>query len=406
MGEVGVGMPPDPSRPIGEDRLPEIEHIVVVMMENHSFDNMVGMLGHGDGFTLDSQGMPTNSNPDGHGGQLRAFHMPTPCQFSGKPSQAWTASHEQFDGGTNQGFVTSPSGPVAMGYWTPTDMPFTNSLAKTFPLADRWFCSVLGQTYPNRRYLLAGTSLGQINDTLDFSLPPKGTILDQFRKHNISWKNYVSKVPASIYVWPGLLGAPWLKGHTPGLNFFFRDVKNGTLPSFSLVDPNFGFNSEENPQDIQYGDMFLARVVNAVMAGPKWMSTLLVWTFDEHGGYYDHVVPPAAPAPDHVKPLLQKGDVKAGFDRFGFRVPAGVVSPYAKPGYVSHTVYDHTSILKLIERKWNLPSLTKRDAAALDPLDMVDFSAPAAFRTPPHLSAPADAKLESGCLTTGPGTIP
>ncbi|MDA8039565.1 MAG: hypothetical protein M0Z69_10485, partial [Actinomycetota bacterium] len=362
------------------------------MMENHSFDNLLGVLGHGDGLTLDADGRPTNSNPDGHGGRLRAFHMPTPCQFDGKPSQAWNASHAQFDHGTNQGFVTSASGPVAMGYWTPRDMPLTSSLARTFPLADRWFCSVLGQTFPNRRYLLAGTSLGQINDTLagaDFSLPPNGTILDQFRRHGISWKNYVSKAPASIYVWPGLLEDSWVGRHTPGISQFYADAKAGTLPAFSLVDPDFSKSSEENPQDIQYGDVFLSSIVNAAMHGPKWMSTLLIWSYDEHGGYYDHVVPPRAVAPDDVPPRLERGDVHAGFAQLGFRVPAGVVSPYAKPNHVSSTVYDHTSVLKLIETKWNLPSLTRRDAAAHDILDLVDFSAPPAFRRPPQLAKPA-----------------
>ena len=404
-----VGEPPDPSRPIGEDQLGEVEHIIVVMMENHSFDNLLGVLGHGDGLTLDADGRPTNSNPDGHGGRLRAFHMPTPCQFDGKPSQAWNASHAQFDHGTNQGFVTSASGPVAMGYWTPRDMPLTSSLARTFPLADRWFCSVLGQTFPNRRYLLAGTSLGQINDTLagaDFSLPPNGTILDQFRRHGISWKNYVSKAPASIYVWPGLLEDSWVGRHTPGISQFYADAKAGTLPAFSLVDPDFSKSSEENPQDIQYGDVFLSSIVNAAMHGPKWMSTLLIWSYDEHGGYYDHVVPPRAVAPDDVPPRLERGDVHAGFAQLGFRVPAGVVSPYAKPNHVSSTVYDHTSVLKLIETKWNLPSLTRRDAAAHDILDLVDFSAPPAFRRLPQLAKPAAPCLRSSCLTIGPGTVP
>jgi phospholipase C len=406
-GDIKVGLPPDPSRPIGEDTLPQIEHIVVVMMENHSFDNILGVSGHGDGFTLDPEGKPTNSNPNGKGGRVTAFHMPTPCQFKGKPSQAWTASHEQLDKGTNQGFVTSPSGPVAMGYWTPTDMPFTNSLAKTFPLADRWFCSLLGQTYPNRRYLIAGTSLGQINDTLSFTLPPNGTILHQFHKHGISWNNYVSKAPASIYTWPGLLSLKWVVKHTPSIDEFYSHAAAGTLPSFSLVDPNFNMSSEENPQDIQYGDVFLSKVVNAVMKGPKWKSTLLIWTYDEHGGYYDHVVPPPAPKPDDVKPILEKGDVRGAFNQYGFRVPAGVVSPYAKPGgYVSSTVYDHTSVMKLVETKWNLPSLTKRDAAAVSPLDMVDFDSPPAFLTPPHLSAPADPALRAICLKMGPGKIP
>jgi phospholipase C len=120
-----------------------VDHIVVVMLENHSFDNILGTLGRGDGLPLGSAGVPKATNPDGHGGLVRSFPMPTVCQIEGKPSQAWNASHTQYSNGTNQGFVISDSGPVAMGYWTDTDMPFTNGLARTFPLADRYFSSVL-----------------------------------------------------------------------------------------------------------------------------------------------------------------------------------------------------------------------------------------------------------------------
>ena len=133
---AGVGRRPYPWSPEGTDHLPQIDHIVCVMMENHSFDNILGVLGRGDGFTM-KDGKPTNSNPNKKGAQLTAFHMPTPCQTT-SPSQAWNASHEQYDKGTNQGFVTSPSGPVAMGYWKRQDLPFTYSLASTFPIADQW----------------------------------------------------------------------------------------------------------------------------------------------------------------------------------------------------------------------------------------------------------------------------
>ena len=151
----------------------------------------------------------------------------------------------------------------------------------------------------------------------------------------------------------------------------------------SIVDPDFRANSEENPQDIRAGQAFAARVINAAMQGADWMGTLLVWCYDEHGGYYDHVPPPAAPEPDG-KPPDVGGPWR--FDRYGFRVPAVVVSPYARPDYVSHVVRDHTSVLKLIERKWNLPPMTARDAAADDLLDMVDFASPPAFAVPPNLS--------------------
>ncbi len=400
-----VGVPPDPTVPVGTDRLHQIDHIVVVMMENHSFDNLLGVLGRGDGLPRGANGQPSATNPDGKGHLIRSFPMPTPCQLHGKPSQSWNASHAQYDGGRLQGFVTSDSGPVAMGYWTPPAMPFTASLAATYPLADRWFGSVLAQTYPNRRYLLAGTSLGLIDDTLPAGLPPNGTVLDACNRHGITWRNYYSSLPtAGVFL--TLLGQPAITTGLAPIARFYEDAAAGSLPGFSIVDPDFGSQSEEDPQDIQYGDAFLAKVVGAVTSGPAWAKTLLVWCYDEHGGYYDHVPPPAAVPPDDVAPALGPGDVPGGFDRLSFRVPAGVVSPYGRPGHVSSTVYDHTSVLRLVETKWNLPALTRRDAAANDLLDLVDLAGTPHFLRPPVLHAAADPALEASCLATGAGTIP
>jgi phospholipase C len=195
---------------------------------------------------------------------------------------------------------------------------------------------------------------------------------------------------------------------------FFADADNGTLPSFSIVDPDFGASSEENPQDIRNGESFAAEVINRVMHGKGWKDTLLIWVYDEHGGYYDHVDPPPALPPDDVEgrnllmtlpgwlqaglrlllkgPLAQLKQADTGprrYDRYGFRVPAVIVSPYAKPGHVCRQVLDHTSVLKLIEQKWNLPPLTNRDAAAASPLDALDLTSPPAFLTPPTLPASA-----------------
>jgi phospholipase C len=125
------------------------------------------------------------------------------------------------------------------------------------------------------------------------------------------------------------------------------------------------------------------------MHGKGWAGTLLVWLYDEGGGYYDHVPPPPAIEPDDVRAALVLDRGPDTYDRLGFRVPAVVVSPYSRPGYVSHAVHDHTSILKLVETKWNLPSLTGRDLAADDLLDSLDFSRPPAFLDPPSLPEPA-----------------
>ena len=157
---------------------------------------------------------------------------------------------------------------------------------------------------------------------------------------------------------------------------------------------------------MQFGDQFMGKVVNAVMSSPNWPPTMLIWTYDEHGGYYDHVPPPPAVPPDDIPPALKPGDPPGGFDRYGFRVPSGVVSPYAKKNFVSHTVYDHTSILKTVEEKWNLPALTRRDANANSLFDMLDLQKKPAFLKPPKLPAAANPMAKAGCLSTGAGMIP
>ncbi|HET6875816.1 MAG TPA: alkaline phosphatase family protein [Acidimicrobiales bacterium] len=448
---------PDSSLPTGTDRVPQIRHVVVLMMENHSFDNYLGTLGRGDGLPD-----PPPANHTASGRAVTPFGLSSPKQPEGVPSQSWEATHLQYAGGTNAGFVeaieklTPDADPtLAMGHWTEDDLPFYAGLARTFPLADRWFSSCLGPTFPNRRFLMAGTANGLINDEIAgvIDYPPNGTIMDLLNRHGIMWANY-HHVPHRRLYGRGIggLGAlhlsrrarlvsrhflPNLVGQVRGrlqcttnlyalgffrtirhlrpIDRFFQEAADGTLPPVSIVDPDFKSCSEENPQDIRAGEGFAAAVINAVMAGPGWAHTLLIWLYDEHGGYYDHVPPPPAVEPDEVLPhgLSERSgalkwlwrhtipqrrvrqsptDAPHGrYDRYGFRVPAVVVSPYARPDFVSSTVYDHTSVMKLIEEKWNLPSLTRRDAAATAPWEMVDLDGPPAFLEPPPLPAPAQA---------------
>jgi phospholipase C len=461
-GAAPDGPVPRPEAAAGTDQLPQIEHIVVLMMENHSYDNYLGMLrDRGDGLPLRPDGEPA---PPVH-------HLARTTQGTLVPSQGWHATHQQWSQGRNDGFVSSAQEVLAqarrdgrtdeladaaepasaLGYWTGDDLPFYYGLARTFPLADHWFSSCLGPTFPNRRFLIAGTAHGLIDDSpydlLDY--PRGGTIFDLLTRHGISWANYhpvaVDNSRAARYLlhrrkmtrryWLSLrsLGsspgsvqkdlqftadvfpvrAGRLLEHMRGTDEFFAAADSGTLPAVSIVDPDFTEYSEENPQDIRKGESFAAEVINRVMHGPGWGRTLLIWLYDEHGGYYDHVPPPAAIPPDDVpgrslvgthgrlQALLQplaprlvrgKESETAGprrYDRYGFRVPAVIVSPYARPDHVVSTVFDHTSILRLIEDKWNLPSLTRRDAAANSPLEALDLAGPPAFGTPPSLPAPA-----------------
>jgi phospholipase C len=399
------GSRPNPTLPEGTDMLPKIEHIIIVMMENQSFDNHLGTLGRADGFKLDPSGRPIDANPMKDGQLLRAFRMPSTCQLNGAPGQNWIASHTSFDNGRNDGFVKA-SGPVAMGYWTGDDIPFYHGLANTFPVCDRYFCSTLAQTYPNRRFLIAGTASGVVTtntDNLNKFPPANGTILDRLSTHGISWHDYATDLPGVDVI---LGNAAKFPKNITTIDKFYKDAASGSLPSVSFVDPRFGGNaanpdeSEEDPDDVAYGENFVSRVVNAAMHGPNWKSTVLIWTYDEHGGYYDHVPPPAAVKPDNIPPGADKPGITGAYDRYGFRVPTVVVSPFARPNYVSHQVHDHTSILKLIETKWNLGALTYRDANADDMLDSLDLVGPPAYIEPPTL--PASGKLAT-CQPGSPG---
>ena len=436
LGRTAMRLPdsrPDAALPTGTDTIPEIEHVVILMLENHSYDNFLGMLGRGphrakgqrprgDGYTLGSDGVPTASNPSASGALQRAFHMPTTCQLHAKPSQEWAQSHIQYDGGSCQGFVKSNSGPVAMGYWDQRDLPFTYDLASAFPVGDRYFCSLLGQTDPNRRFLLAATSLGMTDDIggsignlipdANLVLPPAGTICERLDAAGVSWIDYYTSFPtgATVELYP-ILDAVESLSHTKPIANFFTDAAAGALPSVSLLDPNYSTQSQENPQNIVLGEAILEKVVRALGASPKWLQTLLILVYDEHGGYYDHVPPPAALAPDGVPPLVQPGQSSYdGFRRYGFRVPSVLVGPYCKRDYVSHVVYDHTSILAFLERKWNLPAMTFRDANANDLTDFIDLGALAAGRPTfpelPPLAPSGDTPQTELCAKTGPGTIP
>ncbi len=440
---AGPGTLPFPDLAAGTASFPEITNIVAVMMENHTYDSILGMLpvaaynGVPAGFTLDGDGKPTNSNAWPYSKKnptyppapykdaiLSAFPMTTACQLSqpdhgtAYPWNTWEAGETSYAGGKMDGFVKSQSGPVSMGYYDSTMLPFVYSLASTFPVATRFFSSVMAQTYPNRRFFMAGTSMGQISDVLVPaglpSKPPNGTIFEALNKYGITWKNYYSDTPSTdIWLYLAEDGVTNSSNQVK-INEFMTDCADGTLPQYSMVDPNFGDSSEEDPQDVQNGDYYLSQVINAVLSSPQWPGTLLVWTYDEGGGYYDHVPPPKAVKPDDVKPLPHAPGVKqpggTPFNRYGFRVPSGIVSPYAIPGYVSNVTHDFTSILKLIETKWNLPALTYRDAQADNLLDSVDLTSPPAFLTPPTLAAAIDpgdpAASDAACAAIEPIPIP
>jgi phospholipase C len=384
---------PFPHLPAGTPSMPEIKHIVVLIMENHSFDNLLGMVPYQvpgragvDGLTR-RKGKFTNFNRDANGHKVFAQRADSPCQLHGHPGQNWNASHESYDGGRNDGFVRA-SGPIAMRFWDKHDLPFTYSLVEHFPIGERFFCSTLCQTYPNRRFFFAGTASGTISTTGAGLLPTaaNGTIFDRLDEHKIGWRIYDQEI-ASPLILPNFRNNKAQIARALKFEQFHTDAAAGKLPAFTFLDPNYETTSEENPQDIQVGERFVADVVRTLMRAPTWKNTALFITYDEHGGYYDHVPPPRAIKPDNIKPLTNPGDAHGGYDRYGFRVPLVVVSPWARANYVSRVTQDLTSITAFIERKWNLPAMTFRDANADPMTDYFDFTGTPAFAKPPRLAA-------------------
>ena len=390
------------------------------MMENHSFDNLLGDLGRQrtdvDALHFDVSGAPTNSNPGAGGapGTVTAFPFANTSQTK-RVTQSWAATHEQVNRGAMDGFVRSSNGArEPMGYYPPEVLPFAYSLASQFTIGDRWFCSMPGPTYPNRRFLLAGTAYGATITAFETLLdppPPHGTIFDVLSAHNINWCDYFSDLPMTSVI-PSII-LKHARHHAP-IAKFFHDCEAGTLPAVSFVDPRIGILSdigaplkslpgivqdalrvlgadfedtdpaetEEDPQDMYWGEAWAATLIQRVLDSKTWQRTLLIYIYDEHGGYYDHVPPPPAIAPDAIPPKLQPGDPPGAYNVYGPRVPAIVVSPYSRAGGVTSVVHDHASVLATIQAKWNLPALTDRDANANTIMDFLDLATPQLERDP------------------------
>jgi phospholipase C len=419
---------PDPSRPAGEptSALP-FDHVVIVMQENHSFDSYLGMLARrgqplADGFTFDATGAPINSNPY-QGGYATVQRVPSDCTLNGSGSQSWNDTHRQVNGGRMDGFAAT--GVDSLAYWDQPDLPFYYSLAKTFCLANRWFASAPCQTYPNRRFLQAGTAFGLVStDTSSVTqYPPNGTIWDRLSSLGISWADYYTQVPTAAIIFGTVTKYP--QNMLP-IARFYADCAAGTLPAVSMVDSAIGavgvlagmaglsnlpgapngaqpssMDQDEENGNVSEGENFVSHVVNAVLQSPLWPRILLVWLYDEHGGNYDHVPPPAAIAPDSIPPRLRRGEAPGGYDVYGPRVPAVVVSGHARPRAVTDVVHDHTSILATIEAKWNVPALTHRDANAATLADFL-VAGPPSFPEPPTLSAPSNEVQTQQACDPGP----
>jgi len=351
------------------------EHVVVVMMENRSFDHFLGWMPGANGkqaglIYSDTKGLPHPTHslaPDYQG-----------CGFL-DPGHSYNDGRVQYNNGAADGWLLdgsdeSTSNPkqandvYAAGYYGQDDLAFLGKAAPAFTTCDNYFAGIMAETYPNRFYMHAAQTDRIKNDNTQTSTLP--TIWSRLEEKGLSARYYFSDLPF-LALW----GTRYANISKP-FSQFLADAQAGTLPNYAFIDPRFededtGTSSDDHPHaDIRAGEAFLNQIYDALRASPNWSKTVFVITYDEWGGFFDHVAPPLAPIPSAS---ATAGD-KDG--RLGFRVPCVVISPFARRSFVAHGQYDHTSILKMIEWRFGLPPLTVRDQTANNLAEVLDFSAP------------------------------
>jgi phospholipase C len=369
-----------------------IEHVVVVMMENRSFDHILGWLPGADGKQAGLQYLSSSGVAHSTYGLAPDFRgCPHP-----DPDHSYNGGRTEYDDGKMDGFLRAGSNDVySIGYYVEEDLPFFSALARNYTVLDRCFSSILAPTFPNRLFLHSANT-DRLTNSVDFTSLP--TIWDRLAESGVSGTYYFSNVPILAF-W----GLKYL-GISAPYEQFLTDASHGTLPSVSFVDPKFTLldldtaNDDHPHSNVKRGDSFLAQIFQALATGPDWPSTVLIITYDEWGGFFEHVPPPRAarPAGD------PDADVVDGKVLLGFRVPAMVVSPFSlgNPGQprVQHSIFDHTSILKLLEWRWGLQPLTARDAST----DVGNLALALNFSNPnptaPKLPSPAPPPPPHPCL--------
>lgn len=326
-----------------ESKMP-IDHVIISCQENRTFDTYFGFYPRAGRF-----GVPKGySQPDGSGGRVKPFHSTSYCTHD--ISHSWQSIHSEWDQGRMDGFYTTDGQP-AMAYYDAQDLPYYYALADNFTLCGNYFCSLLGPTLPNRLYLWSGTSGGNTTNNLVPGTLDWPTIVDLLDAHGITWKCYNVGVGSGagsapdptdgIFFNPLAYFKKWAKD--PRLFYqeadYYADLAAGTLPQVSWIITE-SFYSEHPPANIQWGQKKMSELISGLMQSSSWMRSAFFLTYDEGGGYFEHVAPPKLDA---------YGE--------GFRVPTVVVSPWAKRGYIAPQRYEHGSILRFIERRFDLPTL-------------------------------------------------
>ena len=422
--------------------LNSINHIILFMQENRSFDSYFGQINlyraeQNPPLPQEVDTWGPNKTPAGvatagfdpvtgkPGPSIDAFHMGSVCSENLTPS--WNETHRSWNleqpGSTTSfpmdGFAfvqghfafdeaqaglpgfTDFTGRRAMGFYDETDLPFYYFMATNFAMSDKFFSPVPTRTTPNRMYWMAATSQGWI-------VPPTQqltakTIFELMDNAHISWKIYEGgkNTYFSFFVYSKTHSA-----NVVPLSQYFTDVQNGTLPQVAYIETGVEDTNGSTPSsvdehptgNIQVGAQFSEKLITALMNSPSWKDSVFIQTYDEGGGVYDHVPPIPVPNPDGIPPNLNIGQTvhtPGDFTFSGFRVPMFLVSPFAKKNFVSHTPMDYTAVLKLVETRFSLPNLTARDASMPDMTEFFDFStATGPWATPP---TPPQQKLNKPC---------
>jgi len=410
---------------VASNGLQTLKHIIFFMQENRSFDNYFGQLGAykaSKGLANDVDGTPAGTvQYDSAGAAVHPYHYQTICAENSSPS--WNPSWGAYDlenyttqpgagvggqvlvGGTPRmdGFVTDKDIPSTidpeyhrvMGYYDQSDLPYYYEAASQFASSDRWHSSVMAGTIPNRMYLFTGSSSGHIfPDPPPVGGWPQKTIFQLLNQYGISWRYYYqdnSVFLAQFAAW----NDPAISGNVYPISNWYTTLASASadsdLPSVIFIERASETALDEHPgANVQAGAADAVQVINALLASQAWKSSVLILTWDEFSGLYDHVPPMAGiPAPDNINPIASTGfetPLPGDFVHSGFRVPLIVFSPWVKAHFVSHQGREFTSILKLIETRFGLPALTARDAWADDMSEFFDFSNPS-WLTPPPLPA-------------------
>jgi phospholipase C len=365
--------------------------MVVVMMENRSYDHYLGARGLLEGLPGDGlvDGM---TNPDVDDTPIPIYRETDFCVAD--PPHSWNQSRTQWNGGLNDGFVRAyraahageKLSPYVMGYFGREDIPLTWALADSYASCDRWYSSLLGPTWPNRMYLHSGQSGGIMSNTLPTGGIAWPAIQHELSDAGVSWAYYFNDLP-----FLALFRDLPASGLRSFVNDFFDDAAAGTLPAATFIDPGFLINDDHPPHHPIRGQAFLGSIYAALAASPQWENSLLVITYDEAGGFFDHVSPP----------LVADDRAEEGFDQLGFRVPTVVAGPYVKAGHVSSVVRDHTSVLAHLGGMFGIAPLTARVAAAADLSELLDEERLAAFDPAPPADVPAievdESTIEAEC---------